>query len=137
MLDRVAALSYLVRPDDGGDIIPLRPSPRYVWSKTDSDSLFANCQSTAFASTTVGRRERGDEKTHPLGRSTTTSILRISPEHLAHQPIVTRLPLLHPINRLDLRQQHLLPTEQSTVYDEEPFDAVEEGWIFRIWRCVG
>ena len=39
VFDGVASLSDLVRPNDGCDIIPLRPSPRHVWSETNSDTL--------------------------------------------------------------------------------------------------
>lgn len=52
--------------------------------------------------------------TNAFARPSSSLVLRIRPQHLAHQSFLTGLTLLESIDRLDLGQHDILPTEKPT-----------------------
>ena len=130
VLDRVPALSDLMTANNSRDLVDLRPSPRHVRPEANPNSLRSP---TSSALSHTARMT----KTHPLARPSSRHILRIRPQHLAHEPIVPRLLLPDPIDLFDIREQDVLATEEASVDDKVSLDAAEEGGVLGVGSGVG
>lgn len=113
VLDSIAVLAHLVRADDGSDLVELAPAARNVGTEAEAHAA--------------------------LGRTAAGRVLRVRPQKLAHEPLLTRLTAV-PVNLGNLLQKHtVLADGRAAVHHKVALvpRGAKDGWLRALGLEVG